>query len=205
MSSRLTVRGSGAALTGKSVRLRQVLRGDRAAYQRWINDRGLVQRSAPFRPISDFSHDEWFDSVNKRVDAVIFSIVAKASKKLVGSCSLRNIQSVNRSAELQIRIGESFGRGRGLGTEAIELLLRHGFEDLNLHRIYLHVFGTNTAAIRVYEKCGFRNECVQREAVYVDDRYVDVHMMAILRPEYRSRSALVQSEATKARSGGSHR
>ena len=68
--------------------------------------------------------------------------------------------------------------------EAVRLLLDFAFRDLNLHRVYLHVFDTNAAAIRIYEKVGFVREGVLRQAAHIDGRYVDVMVMSILREEY---------------------
>jgi RimJ/RimL family protein N-acetyltransferase len=94
---------------------------------------------------------------------------------------------VHRSAELQIRIGADDARDRGLGTEAVQLLLRCGFEQLDLHRIYLHVFETNERALRLYRRVGFRTEGVLRDGARIEEEWVNVVLMAILRPEYLGR------------------
>jgi len=87
-------------------------------------------------------------------------------------------------AELQIRIGDAADRGRGVGSEAVGLLLRFAFDDLNLQRVQLHVFADNAAAIRVYEKAGFVREGVLRQAAHIGGKYVDVVLMGILREDY---------------------
>ena len=94
------------------------------------------------------------------------------------------LKYVHRSAELQIRLGEAAERGQGYGTEVVRLLLDFAFKDLNLHRVYLHVFSTNTAVIRVYEKVGFVREGLLRKAAHINGAYVDVLVMGILREEY---------------------
>jgi RimJ/RimL family protein N-acetyltransferase len=62
-------------------------------------------------------------------------------------------------------------------------LLRYGFEELDLHRICLHVFATNERAIRAYEQVGFRREGLLREAVWIDGAWVDELLMAVLRDD----------------------
>ena len=69
----------------------------------------------------------------------------------------------------------------------MNLLLNFAFKDLNLHRVYLHVFATNSAAIRAYEKAGFVYEGKLRSAAHIDGAYVDVVIMSVLREEYESR------------------
>lgn len=149
----------------------------------WINDRSLVVRSAPFRPVPRDEHDAWFEQIRHREDVRIFGI--REDGRLVGTCQLHSINPVHRSAELQIRIGEPDARGRGLGTVAVTRLLEIGFRTLALHRIHLHVFATNVEARRLYERVGFRVEGVQREAAWIDDAWADVVLMAILASEFQ--------------------
>jgi UDP-4-amino-4,6-dideoxy-N-acetyl-beta-L-altrosamine N-acetyltransferase len=156
---------------------------DSALLLAWINDRKLVELSAPFRPISQAEHDVWFEQIQQSEGVRIFGI--REEGRLVGSCQLHSIHPVHRSAELQIRIGAEDARGRGVGREALEQLLRYGFDKLDLHRIYLHVFSTNDRAIRAYENAGFRREGLLREAAWIDGAWVDVLLMAVLRDDQR--------------------
>lgn len=150
----------------------------------WINDRDLVVLNAPFRPVSRAEHDAWFDDVRSRDDVRIFGIRLQDGDRLVGSCQLHSIHPVNRSAELQIRIGADDAQDRGVGTAAVRLLLRCAFEELALHRVQLRVFATNERARHVYERVGFRVEGVQREAVCIDGAWIDVVLMAILAADF---------------------
>jgi diamine N-acetyltransferase len=149
----------------------------------WINHREQVLFNSSYRPISESQHRSWFDDISKRSDLVMFGIRLANSGKLIGTCQLHSISSVHRCAELQIRIGDVAQRGKGHGTAAVNDLLAFGFRDLNLNRVFLYVFVDNVAAIKTYAKCGFKKEGVLRKAAYIDGRYVDVSIMAILRAE----------------------
>ena len=63
-------------------------------------------------------------------------------------------------------------------------LIRWGFDELNLHRIELSVDPSNAAAIRVYEKLGFRSEGCRREAHFSGGVYIDDLQMGLLRSEF---------------------
>ena len=149
----------------------------------WINQPDQVHWNSAYRPVSETDHRAWFDAIRRRSDVVIFAIRMVGEDRLIGSCQLRHIDPVHRSAELQIRIGEADLRGQGFGTEAVRQLVRFGFRDLNLHRVYLNVFAANERAIRAYEKAGFQREGLLREAAHIDGRYVDVVVMGIVRSE----------------------
>jgi RimJ/RimL family protein N-acetyltransferase len=116
----------------------------------WINDRELVELSAVFRPVSRAEHDTWFAAVRARDDVAIYAI--REDGALVGTCQLI---LEGPEAELRIRIGVRTAQGRGIGSWAVAELVRRGFEELGLQRIWLQVFAVNARAIRAYEKAGF--------------------------------------------------
>jgi RimJ/RimL family protein N-acetyltransferase len=123
---------------------------DSDALYAWINDRELVELSAVFRPVTRAEHDAWFDSVRRRDDVAIYAI--REDGALVGTCQLI---VEGAEAELRIRIGVHEAQGRGIGTWAVRELVRIGFEELGLKRIWLQVFAVNERAIRTYERVGF--------------------------------------------------
>lgn len=163
--------------------LSPVTMADAPALFKWINDRELVLFNAAYRPIHESAHREWVAGLAGRRDLVAFGIRMKGSGKLIGVCQLTGINGVSRSADLQIRLGVATSRGKGLGREAVQQLVAFGFDDLNLHRIALQVFATNTRAIKTYEAAGFRHEGTLREAAFIDGHFVDVRVMAMLEDE----------------------
>jgi ribosomal-protein-alanine N-acetyltransferase len=74
----------------------------------------------------------------------------------------------------------------GLGTEITQLVLRHAFEELELHRVDLRVLQYNKRAIKCYEKCGFIQEGIEREGALIEGKYETDVFMSILDREYHS-------------------
>src|SRR5690606_35938405 len=95
------------------------------------------------------------------------------------------IDRVARSAELRLAMRPGF-RGRGYGTESIQLMLRLAFETLGLHRVGLEVLASNSRAQALYENLGFVVEGRRRQAAHDGERFVDVIMMGLLAEEYGS-------------------
>ena len=108
--------------------------------------------------------------------------------RLIGNCAFFDIDWISRAAEFGIMVGDKSVWNQGYGTETVRLLLRHGFENLNLNRVFLRVFDNNPRAIRAYEKAGFTLEGTQRQAAYQYGAYHDVHMMSVLRTEWEKSS-----------------
>jgi RimJ/RimL family protein N-acetyltransferase len=122
----------------------------------------------------------WSQRLQGRPD---FGIVDQTGT-LIGCVRLWRISRINRNAMLTIFLGDRGRWGRGLGTEALRLCLRYGFDELSLERIELHVFSFNHRAIRSYEKVGFRTEGIRRGALYRDGEYHDILVMGIRRFEF---------------------
>lgn len=171
-------------LKGERVALAPLKDADATVLFDWINERSQVLHNAPYKPVHESQHREWLANLQRRDDLVIFGITLLSDSRLIGTCQLHSITPVHRTAELQIRIGDVESRSKGYGTEAVNLLLHFGFHDLNLRRIYLHVFATNAVAISTYEKSGFAREGLLREAAFINGRPEHVVVMGILRHEY---------------------
>ena len=80
-------------------------------------------------------------------------------------------------------IGDTENRGKGIGTFAVNEMIKHAFYNLNLRRIELGVLENNLPAIRLSEKTGFVREGVKRESNYKNGKYVSMIIMAILRED----------------------
>lgn len=172
---------------GERVRLRSIEREDLPRFVAWLNDPEVRENLLMQNPLSQAMEENWFESMLKlpvEEHPLMIEVRQDEAWAPIGDCSLFRIHWPIRSAEVGIFIGEKLLWNQGYGTEAMRLLLRHGFETYNLNRIYLRVFETNPRAVRSYEKAGFTLEGRERQAMYKDGRYIDVLLMSILRGEW---------------------
>jgi RimJ/RimL family protein N-acetyltransferase len=173
---------------GKRIRFRAAERADLTLFVRWLNDPEVYQNLSMHHALSLAREEKWFESMLDRPPAEQVHVIEvhqpDESWLPIGNCSLMSINWTSSKAEFGIFIGEKAYWNQGYGTEATRLMLRYGFETLNLHRIYLRVFRTNPRAIRAYEKAGYIAEGWQRQAEYHDGQYIDVLMMSVLRSEW---------------------
>jgi RimJ/RimL family protein N-acetyltransferase len=109
--------------------------------------------------------------------------VIDAGGEAVGGASLFGFDMFAGHAEAGISLIPE-ARGRGIGTQAMRLLIEFGFVRRNLRRIHLQAIASNAGALRSYEKAGFTVEGRLREHAWVRGRYEDIVLMAILRSEY---------------------
>jgi RimJ/RimL family protein N-acetyltransferase len=126
----------------------------------------------------------FFESVTSSERDLVLAIVQNDTGKHVGNVGLHRIDWINRSAEFGIVIGEAEARGRGLGSEATSLMVAHGFQKLNLHRIWLGVLADHEEAISLYRDAGFEIEGRLREELLRDGHWHDKLIMGILAREW---------------------
>lgn len=167
-------------IKGSKVALTELFREDSDRLFKWINDPETVRFNAPFAPVHEPGHATWFESATCDPARIIFGVRDLASSRLIGVLQLVDLNPIHRSAQLVIRIGEEGDRGQGAGSEAVRLATEFAFRDRNLQRVWLTVFADNRTAIRAYEKAGLKTEGLLRRAYFVDGRWRDAAIMAIL-------------------------
>jgi len=148
----------------------------------WINDVAAARLDFAYRPVDMVGHQQWWDSLCKDQTRVVFAIRKTIDPSIIGYIQINGINSVHRSAEIGIRIGEENNRGQGYGKEALQLAVEFCWNHLNLNRVQLVVFKHNVRAISAYKAVGFRKEGVLRKAAFIGGGWVDLCVMAALRP-----------------------
>ena len=117
-----------------------------------------------------------------------FMIRTLADDRLIGFIGLDGIRWTHGDTFVGIGIGDPEYRGNGYGTDAMRVILRYAFTELNLHRVSLNVFEYNPRAIRSYEKVGFVVEGRQRQFLNRDGRRWDLIYMGLLRTDWEKRN-----------------
>ena len=173
-------------LKGKRVLLRAHERNDLPRLLDFDNDLELYALSGyhAWEPRSLASKEAEFD---KRIEqqGKDVQFVIEVEGVVIGTCGLTHFSNDHRHCMLGISIGDKDYWGKGLGEDAMTVLLDYAFDHLNMHRVHLGVFSTNPRAQGLYRKLGFVDEGVDREAVFKDGRYIDNIRMSILDREWK--------------------
>jgi RimJ/RimL family protein N-acetyltransferase len=168
------------------VRLTAFEPGDIPALARWYRDSDFLRHwdaEAAF-PKTEKQVAEFVEGQQKSEAGFVFAIRPVGGEDLIGYCELDGIIWPQRVGWAAIGLGDPAQRGKGYGVEAMRLLLRFGFDELNLRRIQLTVFSDNESAIRLYEKLGFQREGIFREFLQRDGQLYDMLLYGLLRREW---------------------
>lgn len=174
----------GRRLVGEGVELRRHEKANYGLYARWYGDEEVWRLTSwAEEPLGRPAVEQLFDEREASATDDSFAVHEEGEDEPIGVISLINISRANASADLSVIVGSAVNRARGLGTEAIRVLLRYAFEEVGLHRVALSVFEFNEQAIAAYEKLGFKEEGRLRQALRRDDGFHDAILMSILAPE----------------------
>jgi len=177
-------------ILGEKVRLRRPERADLPRFAAWLDDPEVRRHLALVYPMSVVLEEKWFEEQLEAEPALQALVIeaervgGEAAWNAVGVIGFHAIDWRSRAGELGLFIGEKSLWNAGYGTDATRTLVQWGFRELNLNRVSLRVFEDNAAAIRCYEKIGFRHEGRLRQDRFQDGRYLDTLVMGLLRDEY---------------------
>jgi len=162
-------------------------------FHRWDQDTEwirLLDSDPPWMP-SEKKVQQWMekDLEKEATREVFFTIRTLEGEELIGFIGLFDLYQHHGDALVAIALGERNFWGKGYGTDAMQVLLRCAFCELNLRRVGLIVFEYNPRAIRSYEKAGFTLEGRVRGALMREGRRWDFLYMGILRQEWQEGQA----------------
>jgi RimJ/RimL family protein N-acetyltransferase len=171
--------------------LRPLQLEDAPEMQRLAGDREIASTTLTIpHPYEDGMAEAWIRSTweqHQKGEAIALAIVERQQQAFLGIIGL-HLRPEHERAEMGYWIGQPYW-GRGYVTEAARRMLRYGFEELGLNRIYASHFGHNPASGRVMQKIGMRYEGLSRQHVKKWGEFVDLETYAILRSDYEALAA----------------
>ncbi|MCR3758700.1 GNAT family N-acetyltransferase [Clostridium felsineum] len=138
--------------------------------EKWEKRRELFKYLSHTRP-------KFLLTGNEKEEKSTLFFMIKVDEKIIGAVWLEDITKVE--AKLSIYIAEISKRGKGIGETIIKKLIKLVFNDLKLKKLYLHARETNTRAIKLYEKCGFRITYKYPSRHFSDGSYQGIYEMCL--------------------------
>ncbi|MDU0439100.1 GNAT family N-acetyltransferase [Staphylococcus haemolyticus] len=159
------------------INLRALKKSDSNLILNWMKNEKLRYLIGTVYPITELEHENWFQNRMLEKDNRMF-VIDLDNKKPIGIVGFKNLDWVNRNSELFIYIGDEEYWGKGYGTQALELIIKFAFNNLNLHMLYLEAFSYNKKATKTYECLGFKQDGILRQSKFQDGKYYDKIIMS---------------------------
>jgi len=172
-------------IKGSLVHLVKPSKEDMALLMNWRNNPDYRKYYREYRELNSCDQNFWY---NEHVlkDPTWHHFIARPIddlSKIIGVVFLNHIHPAYRTAEFGITLADAEYRGRGYGKDMLLTLIKYGFEQLNLNRIWCEVYSNNDS-IYLYKKIGFKEEGHLRQTVYKDNEYLDSYILGMLKSDY---------------------
>ena len=169
---------------GKLTGLRAVERRDLELLRNWRNNEELRRN---FREVKELNIDQqkaWFENICIDNSTNYMFIIENLEKeKPIGAGGLLNINWIIRSAEFSFYIGENneYIDEKGYAEDATELLINYGFNDLNLHKIWMELYDFDSKKLSFFkEKFNFIVEGKLRDNCLLNGKYCNSYIISLI-------------------------
>ncbi len=173
-------------LDGQRIRLRQ-LRLDEITecYCKWMNNPEINRYlESRYRVWDRESLRDYVTSMEKDKNSYLFAVATIEDDQHIGNIKLGPVDWNHRRGSIGILIGDSRSHGKGFGGEAIMLLARFAFQELELNKVTASAYVVNRPSVRLFEKLNFATEGVRRGHAFCDNEFVDCIEFGLLRSEW---------------------
>lgn len=173
-------------IKGTLVGLRALEREDLRQAKEWRNIADFRKHFREHRELNQFNQEKWFERISGSPNDFMFAVVRLSDQLMIGVAGLVYVNWVIRSADISLYIGheERYIDDEGWAEEAARLLVKYGFENLNLHKAWTELYEFDSKKIALFtEKLGFQRDAVLRDNCFEHGRYWNSYIYSLLRPK----------------------
>ena len=165
-------------------------------YENWFYDKDVTKYNHwGLFPQSRTKEEKFLDMCESGDSDLVLAIMIKEHNDHanhfdglhIGNLSLQRINWIYRSAEYAITIGNKNYWNKGIGYEASLLLFYHGFERMNLHRIWTGTADLNIGMKELAIKLKMEYEGCLIDGMFLDGKYTDIYQYALLEEYWRGK------------------
>jgi len=161
--------------------LRQVVAADAPTILKGYSD-VLVNQ---YMSVSYHSLDEvevqlkWYDTLYNEKTGIWWGICEKETNVMIGNGGFHLWNKKHQSAELGYWVLPDFQR-KGYAKEAIQMMIKHGFKKMDLHRIEAIVETENKRSSKLLHASGFQLDGIRRECEFINSTYISLEIWSLL-------------------------
>lgn len=176
-------------LTGKIVGLRKIEKADLDLLKEWRNRDQFRKHFREYRELNSDDQLKWYERfVMNDPGTLMFAVVDRKSGEMVGACGLCYINWVQRNADLSLYIGKDdiyIDTGEdGFAWDAMTVLFRYAFEELNLHKIWTEIYVIDERKKKLFDSFGMNQDAVLRDNYFYQGAYINSYIYSMLQTEF---------------------
>lgn len=163
-------------LTGQNIHLRALEPEDLEFVYQIENDESIWEVSNTQTPYSRFLIRQYLENAHQDIyeaKQLRLAICINENNSTIGLIDLFDFDPKNNRAGIGILIQNASDRSKGLGSEALDLLIRYAFQQLQLHQLYANIGEDNQASLHLFTKFGFEKIGIKKQWNKVNNVYKD--------------------------------
>jgi RimJ/RimL family protein N-acetyltransferase len=175
-------------IKGKLIGLVAIEREDLKQLLSWRNNIDFRKHFREFRELNMANQEEWFEKkVLNDQSTIMFCIRRLSDNELIGVCGFVYINWVHRHADLSLYIGwnNEYIDNVGYAEDACKELLRYGFNELNINKVWTEIYEFDDKKKKMYDKIGFIQDGLLRQNYFYDGKWWDSRIISILSKEFK--------------------
>jgi ribosomal-protein-alanine N-acetyltransferase len=126
---------------------------------------------------------EWYQRAFAEKRAIRWAITRQGEDQLIGTCGFHHLVKQHFRGQIGYELAPAYWR-QGIMTEALQSIVRFGFEEMGFHRIEAIVDPENVASANLLRKIGFQEEGFLRQRFYDEPEFVDDWFFSMLKPDF---------------------
>jgi len=171
-------------LKGERVSLYILTPDDTLALCQMINQEEMKECLSTYVPIMTNEEREWLEALPGHTPHdFVFEIILNEGGSFIGNIGLYRVNQVDRTATVGLFISDQTNREYDMGREAGEIIKRFAFETLNLRKLRYDVLAHNERSLKLGQDLGGHEEGRLVKEYFINDRYVDLVILAIFRQD----------------------
>ncbi|MEQ6123920.1 GNAT family protein [Pseudotenacibaculum sp. MALMAid0570] len=169
-------------IQGKKIYLRPLENSDIDFMLELVNDQELAYWEGKNEfLVSKEKQKKWFESFKDKGHR--FIVCDKETNQKLGYFSFKSTNKISNNGLVAIKLVHE-SRGKKIGTDTLKTAMSFLFNKINVRRLHTHIIDFNFASQKLFEKCFWIQEGVERKSIYMNNEYHDNILFSILKEEY---------------------
>jgi RimJ/RimL family protein N-acetyltransferase len=177
-------------IKGSKLGLRAVEKEDLPVLQKWRNIEIFRKNFREVRELNMANQEKWFDKLNSSANDFMFVFENLSTKELIGAGGLLYINWIIKSADYSFYIGldELYIDNMGYAKDATNLLLKYGFDNLNLNKIWMELYEFDKQKIDFFTKnFNFKIDGILRDNCFENGKYWNSFIISLTENDFRKK------------------
>ncbi len=174
-------------LKGTTIYLRALEPNDLDFVYELENDEAIWEVSNTHTPYSRFLIRQYLENAHQDIyeaKQLRLAICKDEDFPAIGLIDLFDFDPKNNRAGIGILLAGNQDRGKGIGSEALGLLIQYAFHQLNLHQLFANIAPENEPSIRLFTKFGFQKIGIKKDWNLVNGKYQDEALFQLINPQF---------------------